>query len=152
MFKLVPVRPVRKLNTLPKSQDIFDQFFDNFFNDDLYAPQNKVEKRWTGFSVDVLDEGDRYIIEADLPGFEKQNVTIEYNEKHLTIEAKREDVNEDLNEHYIRRERYVGSVKRSFYVDSIDPEQIKASFNNGVLKVTLDKLPLKDNARSIVIE
>lgn len=152
MFKLVPVRPIRKLNTLPKSQDIFDQFFDNFFNDEFYAPQNKIEKRWTGFSVDVLDEGDRYTIEADLPGFEKENVSIEYKDNHLTIEAKRQDLNEEKSDHFIRRERFVGSVKRSFYVDSIDPDQIKASFNNGVLKVTLDKLPLKDNVRSIVIE
>ena len=152
MFKLVPVRTIRKSNPIAKSEDIFDQFFDSFFNDDPYTSFNKLEKRLSGFTVDVLDDGDRYIIEADLPGFEKENVKIAYQDQQLTISAFREDQNVEKNDNYIRRERYCGDFKRSFFVDNIDADAISATFNNGVLKVVLNKQPLKSNPREIVID
>ncbi len=152
MFKLVPVRPLRKVNTMAKSEDIFDQFFESFFNEDPYTSLNKLEKRLSGFSVDVIDDGDCYVIEADLPGFDKDNVKLSYQDQQLTISAHRVDLNEDKKEHFIRRERYCGDFKRSFFVDNIDPDAISASFNNGVLKVVLHKQPLKSNTREIVIE
>jgi HSP20 family protein len=152
MFKLVPVRPVRKLSSNARSEDIFDQFFDSFFNDDVFTPFNKIDKRVSGFMVDVLDDGDKYVIEADLPGFSKENVKVEYNDQHLSILAKREDVNEDKKDNYIRRERYTGEFRRSFFVDNIDPDQILASFDQGILTVTLKKKPLSNNSREIIID
>jgi HSP20 family protein len=152
MFRLVPVRPMRKVTTAAKSEDIFDQFFDSFFNEDVFTPFNKLEKRLSGFMVDVLDDGDKYVIEADLPGFDKENVKIAYNDQQLTISAKREDEHEEKKDNYIRKERYSGEFKRSFYVDNIDPDNITAAFNNGVLKVVLSKQPLKNNTREIIID
>lgn len=152
MFKLVPVRPMRKVNSIAKSEDIFDQFFDSFFNEDPFTSFNKLEKRLSGFMVDVLDDGDRYVIEADLPGFDKENVKVAYQDQQLTITAHRQEQNEEKKDNYIRRERYCGDFKRSFFVDNIDPDAISASFNNGVLKVVLNKQPLKNNTREIVID
>lgn len=152
MFKLIPVRPMRKTSTAVKSEDIFDQFFDSFFNEDAYSSLNKLEKRLSGFSVDVRDDGSEYVIEADLPGFEKENVKIAYTDQQLTISAKREDDHTDKKDNYIRRERYCGEFMRNFFVDNIDPDNITANFSNGVLRVTLAKNPIKNNTREILID
>lgn len=150
VFKLVP--GYRK-NSMTRKQDIFDDFFDNFFNDDFLAPLRSIETKMTsGFRVDVLDNGDHYMIEADLPGFEKDNVKIEYENKYLTITARKE-VSEDINEeNYIRRERQFGEYRRSFYIDNVIPEEIEAKFKNGVLKIRVNKEPINKNIKEIEIE
>lgn len=137
MFKLIPYRK----NTLSRTEDVFDDFFDSFFNDDFFTPMRSLDNRFGGFKVDVSDQGDKYLIEADLPGMEKEHVKIEYDNKYLTISARREDTKETQENSYIRRERQCGEYRRSFYIDNILPEEIDASFRNGVLKIELKKKP-----------
>lgn len=150
VFKLVPSY---KKNNVTRKQDIFDDFFDNFFSDDFFAPLRSIETKMTsGFRVDVLDNGDHYLIEADLPGFEKENVKIEYENKYLTITASK-DVSEEINQdNYIRRERQCGEYRRSFYIDHIIPEEIEAKFKNGVLKIKVSKEPINKDIKQIEIE
>ncbi len=155
MFKLEPFRPVRevrKVNVSSNSQDVFDQFFDSFFNDNMFEPFNKMNGKLTSFLVDVIDDGDKYIVEAELPGFEKENVKVEYRDQHLSIIASRVTKDTENKANYIRRERSWGEFKRNFYVDNIDPDRINANFENGVLQVTLHKQPLKNDSRQIKIE
>lgn len=150
VFKLVPNY---KRNPVTRKQDIFDDFFDNFFSDDFLAPLRSIETKMTsGFRVDVLDNGDHYLIEADLPGFEKDNVKIEYENKYLTIVAKKETSEEINQENYIRRERQAGEYRRSFYIDGILPDEIDARFKNGVLKIKVEKEPLKTDHKEIEIK
>jgi HSP20 family protein len=150
VFKLVPNY---KRNTMTRKQDIFDDFFDNFFSDDFLAPLRNIETKMTsGFRVDVLDNGDHYLIEADLPGFEKENVKIEYENKYLTITARKEASEEINQENYIRRERQWGEYRRSFYIDNIIPEEIEAKFKNGVLKIKVSKEPISKDIKEIEIE
>lgn len=150
VFKLVP--NYRK-NNVTRKQDIFEDFFENFLNDDFLAPLRTIETKMTsGFRVDVLDNGDHYLIEADLPGFEKENVKIEYENKHLTITARKE-VSEDINiENYIRRERQCGEYRRSFYIDNVRTDEIEAKFKNGVLKIRVNKEPEKKDSKEIEIK
>lgn len=149
MFRLIPYR---KPNSMIRSEDIFNRFFDDFFTDDFFAPIAPLDNKMTGFKVDVKDLGDSYLIEADLPGFEKENVQITYDQQHLTIQAKRETQSEDKAENYIRRERYCGEFKRSFFIDNISPEGIDAYFKNGILSVTLNKMPIKNETKQIEIK
>lgn len=152
MFKLVPIRAIRKMPNSAKSEEVFEQFFDNFFNDDFLPTFNKLEKRISGFMVDVIDDGDKYIVEAELPGFEKENVKVEYSDQHLKIFAKREDMFEEKKDNYIRKERSSGEFQRSFFVDNINPDKIAASFDKGILTVKLEKEPLKNDSREITID
>lgn len=133
MFEMIPFR---KHNSLSKGSDYFDQVFNNFFNDDFFAPMNFTEN---AFRVDLKETDSSYAIEADLPGIKKEDINIDYSNNYLTISAKKDDFIEDKNEKYVRRERHVGEFRRSFYVDNIDENNIDASFNEGVLKVTLPK-------------
>ncbi|PID80326.1 MAG: heat-shock protein [Clostridiales bacterium] len=155
MFKLVPIRPlrqVRKYRDSANSEAILDQFFDSFFNEEVFTSLSKLDRNINGFLVDVLDDGDKYIIEAELPGFEKENVKVEYRDQHLTIIARRAEESEEKCQHYIRKERSCGEFKRSFFVDNINPDKTDASFENGILKVFLQKVPLKNNSKQIVIK
>ncbi len=153
MWKLVPIKPTRKLQQVENAEDIFDQFFENFFNDKLLTSLNKTEMTVHSFNVDIIDAGDKYIIDAEMAGFKKDDVKVEYIDNYLVISAWREPIvetNEKLN--YIRKERHNGCLKRSFYVDDIQADKITASFNNGILSITLEKKPLEKHARKIVIE
>ncbi len=137
MFKLIPYRK----NNLSRTEDIFDDFFDSFFNEDFFTPMRSLDNRFGGFKVDVSEQGDKYLIEADLPGMDKENVKIEYENKYLTISARREESKETQENSYIRKERQCGEYRRSFYIDNIEPEDIEASFKSGVLKIELKKKP-----------
>ncbi len=93
------------------------------------------------FHTDIREEGDNYLIEADLPGFKKEDIALDINGDTLTISAQR-NVNaeeKDENGHYIRRERSWGRFARSFDVSEVDAENIKAVYNDGVLTLTLPK-------------
>lgn len=98
-------------------------------------------------NTDIRETDDGYEMEIDLPGFKKEDVTVELDQGYLTISASRGiDKNEAESEeqlkkgNYIRRERYSGSCQRSFYVgETVTNEDIKASFEHGILKLSIPK-------------
>lgn len=142
MFRLMPSN---RDNGLAKKSDPFDKLFESFFNDfdeDFFSPLGNLNSRFNCFQVDVIDNEDTFIIEADLPGMKKENVQIEYDNNYLTIIAKREEKVETEKEkdNYIRKERRAGEFRRSFYIENIDMEEVDASFDNGVLKINLKKV------------
>ena len=92
------------------------------------------------FKTDVTDEGDHYLLEADLPGFEKKDIHLDLNGDTLTIRAERRSkVEEKEKEKIIRIERSYGAYSRSFDISGVDADGIKAKYDNGVLKLTLPK-------------
>ena len=91
---------------------------------------------------DVKDEGDHYEVLMDLPGFKKEDVKVQLKDGVLSFEAtkKTENDEKDENGNFIRRERFQGTCARSFYVgENLDQDDIKAKFENGVLKVDVAK-------------
>ncbi len=111
--------------------DLFDEFFDdNFFN--------KKEKNL--MKTDIKEKKDRYTIEMDLPGFEKENIKLELNNGYLTISGKQENKIDEEEEKYVHKERFYGECTRSFFVgDNIKEEDIDAEFKNGTLKIDIPK-------------
>ncbi len=111
--------------------DLFDDFFDdNFFN--------KKEKNL--MKTDIKEKKDKYIIEMDLPGFEKENIKLELNNGYLTIKGKQENKIDEEEEKYVHKERFYGECTRSFFVgDNIKEEDIDAEFKNGILKIDIPK-------------
>lgn len=132
MYSLIP----RKGNIVRrgKDYDVFDMM-DDFFNRSFYQPTTYNR----GMKTDIKQTDNEYIIEAELPGFDKKDIKLELKNNYLTISASKEEENEETNEGYLRRERRSGQVCRSFYVEGIDQEDIGAKYNNGVLEVTLPK-------------
>lgn len=139
MFEMIPWK---KNNYVQRKGDDFENMVNSFFNDDFFnsfsiAPFGLVK---SNFSVDLKETDNEYIIEADLPGVDKQDIDISYSNGYLTISAKRNSFVEDKKDNYVRQERSYGEFKRSFYVDNIEDDKIDANFDNGVLKVNLPKL------------
>ena len=137
---------------LPRRRNEFD-LFDEMFNDPFFTRgENKLMK------TDIKEKGDKYLLEVDLPGYEKEDIKIEIDDGHLTVHASmNKNVDEsDKNSKYVHKERYVGECSRSFYVgEEINEEDIKASFKNGTLKIELpkkDQKKIEDSKKYIDIE
>ena len=108
---------------------LFDNMFDDMFRDPFFTNSNNTKLMKT----DIQEKDNNYILDMDLPGYEKED---------LTITAQKNTSNDDKDEkgNYIRRERYCGKCSRSFYVgDGIKEEDIKANFKNGILQLTFPK-------------
>ena len=135
MFEVIPYKNNNRL--MSRNSDDFSQLFNNFFNDDFSVPSNSIDG---SFKVDLKENDNEYIIQADLPGVKKEAINIEYNNNYITISTKVDDSVEENKDTYVRRERHYGEFKRSLYMDNIDADKIDASFSNGVLDVKLPKL------------
>lgn len=112
-------------------------------------------RTFEAFKTDIRDEGDKFVLEAELPGFDKNDISINLCDGMLTISAEHSDSNDkkDKEGNYIRRERSYGSFSRSFDVTNIDETAIGAEFKNGVLELTLPKKEDKEEpVKKIVIK
>ena len=133
-----------------------DNLFDDFFGD-FMRPAFKTEYKPMLMSTDIVENEGGYELDIELPGYKKDDVKAELKDGYLTISAQTHSETEDEQKgKYLRRERYVGSCSRSFYVGKdVKQEDIKARFEDGVLKVCLPKpqpqLP-KEEKRYIAIE
>ncbi len=119
--------PFREMENLQRS--FFGDSFSNFF-----SPQSL-----SSFKTDITDEGDHYLLVSDLPGFDKQDITLQLNGDTLTIQAKREAKTDHSDEKVVRMERSYGVYSRQFNVSEIDTDNIRASYENGVLSLRLPK-------------
>ena len=161
MFGLVPFAKdlTKGSNDFSNLLDVFDEPFQNIF-----APVSAAVK---SFKVDVKDQGTAYELTADLPGVSKENISLNYKNSYLTIKTTvAKEVNSDTKDDkaakdtkdekpadkYLRRERYSGAMQRSFYIDNVDKDNIKASYKDGVLTVVLPKLTKQQSATQISID
>ncbi len=119
---------------IPRKRNEFN-LFEDIFDDPFF------EKRETKLMrTDIKEKGDNYVIEVDLPGYEKNDIEIELEKGYLKVTAKVNNSVNDENEKYIHKERFYGECSRSFYVgDDIKEEDIKAGFKNGILSLTIPK-------------
>lgn len=140
MFDLMPFdRKTRNLT------NYFDNFEKAFFSD---FPSMFSEMR-----TDILDKGDHFLLQADLPGFTKEDIHISLNGDTLTVSAEHNDEKEEKDNSFIRRERRYGSYARSYDVSGIHTQDISAAYNNGVLELRLPKAnPQTSQQRQIDIQ
>lgn len=156
MFGLVPFAKdlTKGSNDFNNLLDVFDEPFQNIF-----APVSAAVKP---FKVDVKDKGTAYELTADLPGVNKENISLNYENSYLTIkttvakevssDTKDDKTAKEPADKYLRRERYSGAMQRSFYIDNVDKDNIKASYKDGVLTVVLPKLTKQQTATQISID
>lgn len=121
-------------------------YLDSIFDDLL------TEKAPVDMKCDIYEKNGNYYIEADVPGIEKENINLECEDGYLTITAVKEENQEENDKNYSKKERFYGKVQRRFYVGDIDADTIKASFNNGVLNITIPKQEEKRTSKLINID
>ena len=107
--------------------------------------------------TDIREHDEGYEVDIDLPGFKKDEISIELENGYLTVSAAKglDKDEEDKKGKYIRKERYAGAMQRSFYVgENLTDEDIKAKYENGILKLSVPKKPAKavEAKKTIAIE
>ena len=142
-----------------------DNLFDDFMNFDFprFPSMGNAERKLYGkepaaiMKTDVRELDDHYEVDIDLPGFKKDEIKLELENGNLTVSAARNVTEEEKSEEgkVIRQERYMGAMQRNFYVgEFITEEDVKAKFEDGVLKLNVPKkeAPKPPEKKSIMIE
>ena len=129
-------------------EDLFDEMMDFPFEDDFFGKRNPLygKKAKNMMKTDVKEHETGYEVDIDLPGFKKDELNLDLTDGYLTISASKglDKDEEDKKGKYIRKERYAGSMSRSFYVgDGITEDDIKAKYENGILKLSIPKKEAK---------
>lgn len=149
-------------------ENLFDDFFDDLFDFPVFDDKamQKAQKKLYGrhaanmMKTDVQEHDDHYEVDIDLPGFKKDELSLELKDGYLVITAAKgldKDEKEKKTGKFVRRERYAGSMSRSFYIgEDIKEEDIHAKYESGVLKLNVPKLeenqPQVEEKKVIAIE
>lgn len=122
-----------------------------YLNDYFTLIDSPFSKEREFMKTDIREYQNKYIIEVDLPGLKKEDITINYENGYLTIKAIK---NTELKtEVYVRRERFYGEVKRSFYIGEKKESDIKANYENGILTIIFPKEETKvKEGQNIIIK
>ena len=126
---------------LPVRKYYLDSIFDDFM-DDMEPMRTPLDV----MKCDIYEKDGAYHIEADVPGYKKEEIAVECEDGYVTISAEKNSETEDSDKKYLKRERNYSKTTRKFYVGDIDSNEIKAEFKDGILKVTVpkqEKLPTK---------
>lgn len=130
---------------LPSRKYYLDSIFDNFIDNGT--------DNFDVMKCDIYEKDGAYHIEADIPGFKKDEISVECEDGYVTIKAEKTVENNDNDDKkYIKRERFYGKTVRKFYVGDVDNEKIDASFKDGILELVVPKEEKTPNKKSIEIK
>ena len=141
-MRLVRYNPLNELA-------LWGNSFNGFFNDS----QLKTKENGSWYpAVDILNEKENVILNIELPGLKKDDISVKIEERVLTIQGERKIENEENKENYYRRERTYGSFKRSFKLaDDVLIDDVNADYKDGILQLTLKKDTAKEELKQITI-
>lgn len=128
--------------TTRRNNDLFEEAFDSLFRPFYIDSESSFMK------TDISQTDKDYVMEVEMPGFDKKDIELKFESGYITISAKKQA---DKEANYIRRERAV-SCSRSYYMGDVDEEQIKAKYEHGVLTVTIPKQKPEQVKHSILID
>jgi HSP20 family protein len=145
---LVRWEPVRELNSL---QQEMNRLFSTFFDTPTGGNGNTIARRWIP-AMDLVETDEHYVLTADLPGLAEGDIDLEFEGDVLTLSGERKAEHSERREGFYRLERATGAFSRSLTLpEGIDPEAVKAKFDNGVLEVRIPK-PEQRKPRKVAIQ
>jgi HSP20 family protein len=145
LVKFNPFAPTHRINNLHN--------LDKFINDVFSAPLFNDDARHATPSVNVVESADNFKLEVAAPGLTKEDFKLNIEEDVLTISAEKKVETEEKTEKYLRKEFGYSTFKRTFTLpDNINVEAIKASYDNGVLNITIPKVEVKKTTQTIDIQ
>ena len=139
---LLRFEPMRDLDHLTNR---FQRLFDDFpgfhgYSNDSFSPR-----------IDISENEKSLLINAEIPGVDKENLKITLQDNIITIEGEKKKVVNDKNANYFREERSFGKFKRCFTLPAeVDSDKVDAKFNNGILEITLNKLEPKEQKERVI--
>ena len=126
-----------------RSNDLFDEAFENLFRPFYVDSDSSFMK------TDIKETEKDYVLEVEMPGFAKKDISLKFESGYITISAKKEGG--ETEGKYLRRERAV-SYSRSYYMGDVDEKKIKAKYANGILTVTVPKDKPEESKHHILID
>ncbi len=129
--------------TTHRNNDLFDEAFENFFRP-FYMDSDS-----TFMKTDIKETDKNYVMDVEMPGLEKKDISLKFENGYVTISAKKQESENDGK--YLRRERAT-SYSRSYYMGEVDETQIKAKYENGILTVTVPKEKPEQSHHNILID
>ncbi|RHR08078.1 Hsp20/alpha crystallin family protein [Pseudoflavonifractor sp. AF19-9AC] len=137
-------------------ENLFDEFFDdNFGMLPMWNGRNPLYGKHAKnlMKTDVRETEDTYEVDIDLPGFKKDEISVDLEDGYLTIRAAKglDKDEKDKKGKYIRQERYAGACSRSFYVGDVEAEDVTAKYGDGILKLSMPKQAKKELPKSSTI-
>ena len=163
---VVPITPGSSLSTW-RMPSLFERDIDTIFDDFrrsfdvIMRPYFPMEARMQEpmmlpvrfAQLDLIDEGDQYVIHAELPGFAKENVDVQINRDGMSLRAKKETEKEEKRKNYLHRERAYSAFERSVaFPEEVDPAKAEGKMNNGILELRVPKKELKPEIKPRKIE
>ncbi len=153
------IMPRRTNNEVVSNRGLFNTI-ENFFNDDFWGDdffnmpslmQNGMFGSG-GFKMDVKENDSSYTVEAELPGVNKEDIALDFNNGNLYIAVNHQDDFNDEQNNYIHKERRSFQMQRSLYLGDIDVQGISANLDNGILRIVAPKLNVVPNSYRIDVE
>ncbi|WP_458208508.1 archaeal heat shock protein Hsp14 [Haladaptatus sp. NG-SE-30] len=142
----------RRRNPFEEIEEMFERMSRQFEGMGRQLESGEMGLGTGGMSVDVADQDDQFVVTADVPGFEKDDIDITLQDNRLRISAEHESEVEEGDEEYIRQERSQRSMRRTVTLpDPVDESNVSAQYQNGVLTVTLPKLGGDDESHNIEV-
>ena len=137
-------------------ENLFDEFFnDDFMNFPVWGGRSPLYGKHAKnlMKTDVRETDGSYELDVDLPGFKKDEISVDLKDGYLTIQAAKglDKDEQDKKGRYIRQERYAGTMSRSFYVGDVEPDQVSAKYEDGILKISLPKQEKKELPKTSTI-
>jgi HSP20 family protein len=129
--------------------DGFSNMLEDFFEDDFFGRRSLVND---SFKIDLRDNGNEYVVEAEVPGVKKEDIDISYDNNSLKISINKEENIDKSEKNYIHRERRLSSMERRIMLADINDKEIKAKLDNGLLIITLPKKNSDEKALKITID
>lgn len=148
MSGLIPFNK-RKKDLLTPGFGDFNSMLDDFFTE-AFPFRRSLEA--DTFKVDVEDTEKEYIVHAELPGVQKEEIALSLEDGRLRIAVQRQEEKEEKEKNYVHRERRICSMERNIFLQEAGEEDIKAKLENGVLKIEIPKKPHVDTSRRIQID
>ena len=121
-------------------------YLDDIFDDFMVGEKTNIGK------CDIYEKDNKYHIEMDIPGFNKEDIKINIENNYLNVSAKKESKEEDKSKKYIRRERSYSKFERSIYLGDADTEDIEAKYENGILNIVVPKIEENNSKKYIEIK
>jgi HSP20 family protein len=128
-----------------------NRIFDDFFTPALVADTELAVRNWNP-TADVYEEDTQYVIKAELPGIDKKDIHIDFENNTLILKGERTEDKEVKEENYYRKEMAYGKFQRSFALpEGVEADNIKADYKDGVLKITIPK-PETKKPKTITVQ
>lgn len=140
---------------VPRKNTFFNDFLSDPFDMGFFGSRPQIKPMPSMMKTDIKETEKAYELAVDLPGFKKENVHAELEDGYLTVSARTESENEEKSENgtYLRKERFTGSCRRSFYVgEDISEDDISAKFEDGILRIVVPKkeLPAAEESKKLI--